>query len=43
VIDENGNKVKLNECFVENALVVNVNDVKMYGLFCKFTGGYQMV
>jgi hypothetical protein len=33
----------VNESFVENALVVNGNDVKMYGLFCKHTVGHQMV
>ena len=42
--DANGNKVrKSNECYVENALEVNGNDVKMYGLFCEHTLGHQMV
>jgi hypothetical protein len=44
VTEENSEKVKLNKCFVENALVVNgTNDVKMYGLFCKHTAGKQMI
>lgn len=43
MIDENGNKVKLNECFVESALVVNSNDVKMYDLVCEHSAQHQMV
>lgn len=42
--DEEGNVVKkVNECYVENALEVNGDDVKMYGLFCEHTIGHQMV
>lgn len=41
--DENGEKIKLNECFVRNALEVNGDDVKMYGLFCEHTTEHQLV
>lgn len=34
---------KLNECHVKNALVVNGDDVKMYGLFCEHTTEHQLV
>lgn len=42
--DEKGNKVKkVNECFVKNALVVNGDNVQMFGLFCEHTVEHQMV
>ena len=43
-VDSNGKKVrKVNECDAKNALVVNGNDVKIYGLFCEHTTEHQMV
>lgn len=36
-------KKKINECYVKNALEVNGDDVKMYGLFCEHTTEHQMI
>ncbi len=43
--DEDGLMVliNINECFVKNALEVNGDDVKMYGLFCEHTLEHQLV
>jgi hypothetical protein len=42
--NKKGEKVKqIDECIAKNALEVNGNDVKMYGLFCEHTVGNQMV
>mmetsp|Transcript_16333 Transcript_16333/g.19956 ORF Transcript_16333/g.19956 Transcript_16333/m.19956 type:complete len:580 (-) Transcript_16333:284-2023(-) len=40
---KDGKDVKVNECIVKNAIVVNGNDVKMYGLFCEHTTEHQCV
>jgi len=36
-------KQRIDECYVKNALVVDGDDVKMYGLFCEHTCEHQMV
>eukprot|EP00548_Thalassiothrix_antarctica_P006672 CAMPEP_0194132734 /NCGR_PEP_ID=MMETSP0152-20130528/3140_1 /TAXON_ID=1049557 /ORGANISM="Thalassiothrix antarctica, Strain L6-D1" /LENGTH=708 /DNA_ID=CAMNT_0038827893 /DNA_START=38 /DNA_END=2164 /DNA_ORIENTATION=+ len=36
-------QVGIGECDVKNAIKVNGNDVKMYGLFCEHTTEHQMV
>jgi len=41
--EKDGNKIKINECNAKNAIVVNGNDVKMYGLFCEHTTEHQCV
>ena len=44
-VDNDGKKIKIkvNECSVKNALEVNGDDVKMYGLFCDHTTAHQLV
>jgi len=41
--EEDGKKVKVNECVAKNAIEVTGDDVKMYGLFCEHTTEHQCV
>lgn len=40
---DNGQLVKIGECLVKNAIVVNGDDVKIYGLFCEHTTEHQCI
>lgn len=41
--NDDGEKVKVNECVAKNAIYVSGDDVKMYGLFCEHTTEHQCV
>mmetsp|Transcript_23336 Transcript_23336/g.34447 ORF Transcript_23336/g.34447 Transcript_23336/m.34447 type:complete len:680 (+) Transcript_23336:89-2128(+) len=41
--EEDGKKIRIDECITKNALEVTGDDVKMYGLFCEHTTEHQLV